>query len=196
MKSYALGIDYGTNSCRSLLIDLENGAEVGSTVFNYPSGEMGILLDPKDPHVARQNPQDYLDGLEAVTRGALQQAAAKVPGFDPAQVIGIGIDTTGSTPIPVDRSGTPLGLLPEFKDHLNAMVWLWKDHTGYAEAAEITQVLEQNPPPPPRGPASLRRRLQLRRALRLDPRRAHRQYRPAHPQAQRLRRRAQSHVQP
>jgi L-ribulokinase len=140
MKSYALGIDYGTNSCRSLLIDLENGAEVGSTVFNYPSGEMGILLDPKDPHVARQNPQDYLDGLEAVTRGALQQAAAKVPGFDPAQVIGIGIDTTGSTPIPVDRSGTPLGLLPEFKDHLNAMVWLWKDHTGYAEAAEITQL--------------------------------------------------------
>mgnify|MGYP002078830728 CR=1 FL=1 len=140
MKRYALGIDYGTNSCRSLLIDLDNGAEVGSTVFNYPSGEMGILLDPKDPHVARQNPQDYLDGLESVTRGALQQAAAKVPGFDPAQVIGIGIDTTGSTPIPVDRSGTPLGLLPEFKDHLNAMVWLWKDHTGYAEAAEITQL--------------------------------------------------------
>ncbi len=140
MKRYSLGIDYGTNSCRSLLIDLDNGTEVGSTVFNYPSGEMGILLDPKDPHVARQNPQDYLDGLEAVTRGALQQAAAKVPGFDAAQVVGIGIDTTGSTPIPVNAQGTPLGLLPEFQGNLNAMVWLWKDHTGYAEAAEITQL--------------------------------------------------------
>lgn len=140
MKRYALGIDYGTNSCRSLLIDLDNGAEVGSTVFNYPSGEMGILLDPKDPHVARQNPQDYLDGLEAVTRGALQQAKEKVPGFDPAQVVGIGVDTTGSTPIPVNKEGTPLGLLPEFKGKLNAMVWLWKDHTGHAEAAEITKL--------------------------------------------------------
>ncbi len=143
MKRYSLGIDYGTNSCRSLLIDLDNGAEVGSTVFNYPSGEMGILLDPKDPHVARQNPQDYLDGLEAVVRGALQQAQANVTGFDPAQVIGIGIDTTGSTPIPVNKEGTPLGLLPEFKDNLNAMVWLWKDHTGYAEAAEITQLAHE-----------------------------------------------------
>ncbi|GEP44789.1 ribulokinase [Brevifollis gellanilyticus] len=140
MKRYALGIDYGTNSCRSLLIDLDNGAEVGSTVFNYPSGEMGILLDPKDPHVARQNPQDYLDGLEAVTRGALQQAKEKIPGFEAAQVVGIGVDTTGSTPIPVNKDGTPLGLLPEFKGKLNAMVWLWKDHTGHAEAAEITKL--------------------------------------------------------
>jgi len=146
MKRYSLGIDYGTNSCRSLLIDLDNGAEVGSTVFNYPSGAMGILLDPKDPHVARQNPQDYLDGLEAVVRGALQQAQANVPGFDPAQVIGIGIDTTGSTPIPVNKDGTPLGLLPEFKNNLNAMVWLWKDHTGYAEAAEITQLAHEMRP--------------------------------------------------
>ncbi len=111
MAQYALGIDYGTNSCRSLLVDLSTGEEVGSTVFPYPSGEMGILLDPADPHVARQNPQDYLDGLVAVIRGALAQAAAAVPGFARDQVIGIGIDTTGSTPIPVDRAGTPLGLL-------------------------------------------------------------------------------------
>lgn len=146
MKRYSLGIDYGTNSCRSLLIDLDNGAEVGSTVFNYPSGQMGILLDSKDPHVARQNPQDYLDGLEAVTRGALQQAAEKVAGFDAAQVVGIGIDTTGSTPMPVNQAGTPLGLLPEFKNNLNAMVWLWKDHTGYAEAAEITKLAQEMRP--------------------------------------------------
>src|SRR6185369_6672095 len=93
---YALGIDYGTNSCRSLLVDLHDGREVGSTVFNYPSGELGILTDPRDPNVARQNPQDYLDGLEAVVRGALEQARANVPGFDAAQVVGIGVDTTGS----------------------------------------------------------------------------------------------------
>lgn len=146
MKQYALGIDYGTNSCRSLLIDLADGAEIGSAVFNYPSGEMGVLLDSKDPHVARQNPQDYLDGLVAVTRSALEQAGAKVPGFTPAQVAGIGIDTTGSTPIPVNRQGTPLGLLPEFKDNLNAMVWLWKDHTAHAEAAEITALAHETRP--------------------------------------------------
>ncbi len=142
MKRYALGIDYGTNSCRSLLVDLDSGAEMGSTVFHYPSGEMGVLLDPKDPHVARQNPQDYLDGLSAVIRGALEQAKAKSADFSAEHVIGIGIDTTGSTPIPVNEAGTPLGLLPEFQNNLNAMVWLWKDHTGYAEAAEITQLAQ------------------------------------------------------
>lgn len=146
MAQYALGIDYGTNSCRSLLVDLSTGEEVGSTVFPYPSGEMGILLDPADPHVARQNPQDYLEGLEVVIQGALAQAAAAVPGFARDQVIGIGIDTTGSTPIPVNRAGTPLGLLPEFQGNLNAQVWLWKDHTGYAEAAEITALAKEMRP--------------------------------------------------
>jgi len=138
MNRYALGLDYGTNSVRSLLIDLADGREVGSTVFDYPSGVMGILLDDKDPHLARQNPRDYLDGLVAVVHGALRQAAASVPGFDPSQVIGIGVDTTGSTPIPVDAEGTPLGLKPEWAGHLAAQVWLWKDHTAHAEAAEIT----------------------------------------------------------
>jgi L-ribulokinase len=140
MKRYALGIDYGTNSCRSLLVDLDDGTEVGSTVFPYPSGELGILLDERNPNVARQNPQDYLDGLMVVTRGALEQAREQVPGFDPAQVVGMGIDTTGSTVIPVNRDGTPLGLVPEFKENLNAMVWLWKDHTAHEEAAEITEL--------------------------------------------------------
>lgn len=139
-KRYALGIDYGTNSCRSLLIDLSNGREVGSTVFNYPSGEAGILVDARDPNVARQNPQDYLDGLVAVARGALQQARNDIAGFDAGQIIGIGVDTTGSTVIPMHHDGTPLGLLPEFKDNLNAMVWLWKDHTSHEEAAEITRL--------------------------------------------------------
>ena len=146
MKRYALGIDYGTNSCRSLLVDLSDGTELGSTVFNYPSGTLGILTDPRDPNVARQNPQDYLDGLEAVVKGALEQARDKVADFDPAQVVGIGIDTTGSTVIPVDSSGAPLGLHRNFKDNLNAQVWLWKDHTAHAEAAEITALAEEMRP--------------------------------------------------
>jgi len=143
---YALGIDYGTNSCRSLLIDLSTGAELGSAVFPYPSGEMGILLDPANPHVARQNPQDYLDGLVQVVNGALSQAKAADPAFNPAAIVGLGIDTTGSTPIPVNQAGTPLGLLPEFAGNLNAMVWLWKDHTAHAEAAEITQLGNEQRP--------------------------------------------------
>ena len=137
-QRFALGLDYGTNSCRSLLIDLTTGEELGSAVFPYPSGSAGILLDPKDPHLARQHPQDYLDGLTDIISGAIAQAKAAHPAFDPARIIGIGIDTTGSTIIPVDAHGTPLALLPEFAGNLAAHVWLWRDHTGYAEAAEIT----------------------------------------------------------
>jgi L-ribulokinase len=146
MNQYALGLDYGTNSVRSLLVDLSNGHEVGSAVFDYPSGEMGILLDPNNPHLARQHPQDYLDGLVAVARGALRQAADTVPGFDPGQVVGLGIDTTGSTPIPVDASGTPLALDPRWAGNLDAHVWLWKDHTSHAEAAEITALAKAQRP--------------------------------------------------
>ena len=138
MKKFALGLDYGTNSCRSLIVDLANGAEVASHVFPYPSGEHGILLDPRDPNVARQNPRDYIDALASV-REAISIARDTDRDFDPASIVGIGVDTTGSTPIPVDRKGTPLGLLPEFHDRLDAMAWLWKDHTSHAEAAQITE---------------------------------------------------------
>ena len=136
---YSLGLDYGTNSCRSLLVNLETGEELGSTVFPYPSGELGILTDPRDPNVARQSPQDYLDGMETIIKGAIAEAKAADPDFDPHDIVGVGIDTTGSTPIPVDAEGTPLALKPEFKDNLAAYVWLWKDHTSHAEAAEITE---------------------------------------------------------
>ena len=145
-KRYSLGLDYGTNSCRSLLVDLETGEELGSAVFAYPSGEMGILTDPRDPNVARQNPQDYVDGMVAVITGAIEKAAAADSGFDPQRIIGIGVDTTGSTPIPVDADGTPLGMLPEFRDNLNAQAWLWKDHTAHAEAAEITEMAAAHHP--------------------------------------------------
>ncbi len=142
----AFGLDFGTNSCRSLLIDLTTGAELGSAVFPYPGGSAGILLDPSQPHLARQNPQDYLDGMTAVITGAIAEAKAANPSFDPSCVIGIGIDTTGSTVIPVDREGTPLGLLPAFKDNLAAQVWLWRDHTAHAEAVEITALAARTHP--------------------------------------------------
>lgn len=146
MSRYAIGLDYGTNSCRSLLLDLDTGEELGSFVFPYPSGKLGILTDPSDPHVARQNPQDYLDGIVATVTGALVQAKENRFGFDPREVVGIGVDTTGSTPLPVDEEGTPLALKPEFADNLNAHVWLWKDHTAFEEAASITALAAEMRP--------------------------------------------------
>ena len=143
MSKYSIGLDFGTNSCRSVIIDISDGRELGTTVFDYPSGELGILTDPSDPNVARQNPQDYIDGLKFVITGSLEEAKANDPEFDANEVIGIGVDTTGSTPVPVDENGTPLALSDKFKNNLNAMVWLWKDHTAHAEAAEITSKAEE-----------------------------------------------------
>ncbi len=136
--AYAIGVDYGTNSVRALVVDIADGREIATHVFDYPSGEAGILLDPNDPHLARQNPADYIEGFYRSVLCAVQ-AAASHPGFRPDRVVGIGVDTTGSTPIPVDRRGQPLALLPEFAHELAAQAWLWKDHTGHAEAAEITE---------------------------------------------------------
>ena len=141
MKKYALGLDYGTNSCRSLIVDLTDGTELATHVFDYPSGEAGILLDPKDPNVARQNPQDYVDAFVTITE-AIRHAREADADFDPQNIVGIGVDTTGSTPMPVDKDGTPLAMLPKFKDNLDAMAWLWKDHTGHAEAADITELAQ------------------------------------------------------
>jgi len=135
---YALGLDFGTNSVRALVVDISNGNEVGTAIFDYPSGTAGILLDVKDANLARQNPADWILGLEVAVPAALVEAKKKIKAFDPANVIGIGADTTGSTPLPVDRAGKPLARYKEFKRNLDAQAWLWKDHTGHAEAAEIT----------------------------------------------------------
>ncbi len=140
MKKYAIGLDLGTNSCRAVIVDLDDGRELSSYVHAYPSGHDGILLDPKDPNVARQNPADYLTGIEEMVKGAIKQARENSSDFNPMRIIGIGVDTTGSSPLPVDNKGTPLALLPEFKDNLNAMVWLWKDHSSHAESARITEL--------------------------------------------------------
>ena len=135
---YALGLDFGTSSVRALVVDVRNGVEVGAAIFAYPSGAAGILLDPRDPDLARQNPADWILGIEKAVPAALAEARKKVKGFDPASVVGVGVDTTGSTPLPVDRAGRPLAFTKEFRRNLDAQAWLWKDHTGHAEAAEIT----------------------------------------------------------
>lgn len=144
---FAIGVDYGTNSVRALVVDLSTGAEVGTHVFDYPSGEAGILVDPKDHNLARQNPADYLEGFDVSVREAVKQATQAGCGFSPQGVVGIGVDTTGSTPIPVDAQGTALGLKPEFKGNPAAQSWLWKDHTSFAEAEEITRLAQQRGEP-------------------------------------------------
>ncbi len=144
--AYAVGFDYGTNSVRCLIVDTSNGRELGTCVYEYETGEAGILLDAADHNVARQNPADYLKGVEVTVAGAIAEARKAEPRFDPKNIIGIGVDTTGSTPLPVDKSGTPLAMLDAFKDNLNAHAWLWKDHTGYAEAAEITELARKEHP--------------------------------------------------
>jgi L-ribulokinase len=137
--AYTIGIDYGTNSVRALVVRCRDGKELGSSVVNYPSGEQGILLDRRDHNLARQHPGDYLFGLEKSVKAALR-AARKTRGFDPQQVVGLGVDTTGSSPIPVDARNVPLALNPKWSKNLEAQCWLWKDHTSWREAARITQL--------------------------------------------------------
>ena len=137
MNKYTIGLDYGTNSVRALIVDVANGREVATAVWNYSQGTQGVILS-RDPNLARQHPADYVQGAEVTIRKALSQARQSVRGFSPAQVIGIGVDTTGSTPLPVDANGRPLALNKKFANNPAAMAWLWKDHTGVAEAAEIT----------------------------------------------------------
>ena len=143
---YTIGLDYGTNSVRCLVVNVADGSEVAEAVYNYPSGDAGILLDASDHNVARQNPADYLKGLAQTIIEALAAAQQSDTAFSATEVIGIGVDATGSTPMPVDADGVPLAMTAPFKDNLNAHVWLWKDHTGYAEAAEITALAKKEHP--------------------------------------------------
>jgi L-ribulokinase len=136
---YVIGLDYGTNSVRTLIVNAANGREVATTVWNYAHGEQGVILS-RDPNLARQHPADYVTGAEITIKKALLLAKRTVRGFKPADVIGIGVDTTGSTPLPVDRQGQPLAFARPFAKNPAAMAWLWKDHTGVAEAGEITEL--------------------------------------------------------
>jgi len=144
--AYTIGLDYGTNSVRCVIVDVTDGGEVATSVYEYPTGDAGIILDPADHNLARQNPADYIEGIEITIKQALAAAKKTSKTFNTAQVVGIGIDTTGSTPLPVTQTGKPLGMLDEFKDNPNAQAWLWKDHTGHAEAAEITELAKKAHP--------------------------------------------------
>lgn len=129
---YVIGVDYGSDSVRSIIVNALNGQEVASSVFYYPRWKDALYCDPASNQF-RQHPLDYLEGLEETVKRCLLQAGPSVA----ANVKAISVDTTGSTPVAVDETGTPLALLPHFAENPNAMFVLWKDHTSVKEAAEI-----------------------------------------------------------
>ena len=132
--SYVIGVDYGTDSVRSVVVDAGNGVEIASSVFYYPRWKAGLYCNPS-ANQFRQHPLDYMEGLEATIKDCIRQAGAVTASLIKA----ISIDTTGSTPVAVDRAGTPLALIPGFEQNPNAMFVLWKDHTATNEAAEINE---------------------------------------------------------
>lgn len=144
--AYTIGLDYGTNSVRCIIVNTKNGNEIATSVYPYPSGKDGVILDHSDANLARQNPADYIKGIEGSIKNALKIAKKNNKNFRPEKIIGIGVDTTGSTLLPIDKNGTPLSELAKFKNNPNALAWLWKDHTGHAEAAKITEIAQKYHP--------------------------------------------------
>ncbi len=135
VDNFVIGIDFGTDSVRSVIVNSENGEMVSSSVFYYPRWNKGLHCEPIKNQF-RQHPLDYLDGLENTIKKAIKEAPAGIG----QNIRGISVDTTGSTPVAVDQQGTPLALLPEFQDNPNAMFVLWKDHTALKEVDEINQL--------------------------------------------------------
>lgn len=144
-EHYTIGLDYGTNSVRALIVNVANGKEIASAVWNYSHGTQGVILS-SDPNLARQHPADYIKGADITIKQALAEAVKSEKGFTPCRVIGIGVDTTGSTPLPVDKNGNPLAFDKRFEKNPAAMAWLWKDHTAVVEAAEITALARKMHP--------------------------------------------------
>lgn len=142
-KKYTIGIDYGTASVRAIIVDVSNGEEIGSGVYNYKCGTDGAITNPKNPLVVRQDPREYIKGLEQSIKIALSESKKAKTSFKVENVIGLGIDTTGTTLLPVLQDGTPLVELDEFKNNLNSYIWLWKDHSSWAEAEEITTLAKK-----------------------------------------------------
>lgn len=132
--NYCIGVDFGTDSVRSIIVDANSGEEVASSVHFYSRWRDGLYCDPTKNQF-RQHPQDYIEGLEQTIKKCLVQAGSVVK----RNIVAISVDTTGSTPVAVDESGTPLALLPYFSDNPNAMFILWKDHTAVNEAAAINE---------------------------------------------------------
>ncbi|MCI5083034.1 MAG: ribulokinase [Saprospiraceae bacterium] len=134
MKNYVIGLDYGTDSVRAVLIDAANGAELASSVHWYARWKEGKYCVPSINQF-RQHPLDHIEGLEYTIKTVVQEAEV-----NPASVKGICVDTTGSSPIAVTKEGTPLALVPGFEENPNAMMVLWKDHTSIKEADEINEL--------------------------------------------------------
>lgn len=133
-QKYVIGIDFGTDSVRAILVSTQTGEILATEVFEYPRWKAGLYCDPLHNRY-RQHPQDHLEGLEHTVKSVVSAS-----GINPDQILGIGIDTTGSSPMAVDRAGKPLALLPEFSENPNAMLILWKDHTALQEAEQINQL--------------------------------------------------------
>ncbi len=130
-----LGIDFGTDSVRSVLVRTGDGAVLSSGVKNYPRWQKGLFCDPVENQF-RQHPLDHLETMEASVIDALEAAGRSAAG----RIRGIAVDTTGSTPVIADARGRPLALRPGFEENPNAMFLLWKDHTAVAEAEEINRL--------------------------------------------------------
>ncbi|MHC4982904.1 MAG: ribulokinase [Planctomycetota bacterium] len=145
MAKYSIGLDYGTNSVRTVVVDVANGREIATDVWTYPHGQEGVVLS-NDPNLARQHPADYLKAAEITITRALAAARKAVKRFKATDIIGIGVDTTGSTPLPVDRAGRPLAFKKKFARNPAAMAWLWKDHTSVEEAAQISDLAKKTRP--------------------------------------------------
>jgi L-ribulokinase len=138
MTKYVIGIDYGSDSCRALVVDASSGEELAAGVRNYPRWMAGKYCDPAKNRY-RQHPLDYIEVLEE----SVKEALAKCPAGVAENVVGISFDTTGSTPVLTDDNGTPLALLPGFEENPNAMFILWKDHTAVQEADEINKLSKE-----------------------------------------------------
>ena len=134
-NTYTIGVDYGTDSVRALVVNTQTGENVGTAVHYYKRWKQGLYCNPSTSQF-RQHPFDYLEGLESAITGALEGVSAETK----ENIVGISIDTTGSTPVAVDENGTPLAMLPEFAENPNGMFILWKDHTANAEAEEINHL--------------------------------------------------------
>ncbi|RNI38965.1 ribulokinase [Hanamia caeni] len=133
-QKFVIGVDYGTDSVRSVIVNAMNGEEIASSVFAYPRWKQGLYCDPSKNQF-RQHPLDYIEGLEKTIKDCVEKAGKEVA----EKIVAISVDTTGSTPVAVDKTGTPLALLTSFENNPNAMFVLWKDHTATAEAAEINE---------------------------------------------------------